>query len=178
MAPARRQFDRLPISVAAAVLETLDVIAENPKRLRKHLALEHEGRWSALRGPYALGHHGRDVVALVDDDVTVAGQQLVERLVASQALDHRDVHLACGLAATAADRPDLVCLEIEELVQVLDPLFEQRLAVDEHERRASPGGDQPSGDHCLADARRCAQDAELVSEHRRPRPLDGRSALP
>jgi mRNA interferase RelE/StbE len=54
MAPARRQFDRLPISVAAAVLETLDAIAENPKRLGKRLVLEHEGRWSARRGPYRI----------------------------------------------------------------------------------------------------------------------------
>jgi mRNA interferase RelE/StbE len=54
MAPARRVFDRLPISVAAAVLETLDAIAENPKRLGKRLMLEHEGRFSARRGPYRI----------------------------------------------------------------------------------------------------------------------------
>jgi mRNA-degrading endonuclease RelE of RelBE toxin-antitoxin system len=54
MGPARRQFDRLPDSVAAAVLETLDAIAENPKRLGKRLVLEHEGRWSARRGPYRV----------------------------------------------------------------------------------------------------------------------------
>jgi mRNA interferase RelE/StbE len=54
MAPARREFDRLPISVAAAVLETLDAIAGNPKRLGKPLMLEHEGRYSARRGPYRI----------------------------------------------------------------------------------------------------------------------------
>ena len=54
MAPARREFDRLPISVAAAVLEALDAIAENPKRLGKPLMLEHEGRYSARRGPYRI----------------------------------------------------------------------------------------------------------------------------
>ena len=54
MAPARRQFDRLPISVAAAVLETLDAIADNPQRLGKPLMLEHEGRFSARRGPYRI----------------------------------------------------------------------------------------------------------------------------
>jgi mRNA interferase RelE/StbE len=54
MPPARREFDRLPISVAAAVLETLDAIAENPKRLGKPLMLEHEGRYSARRGPYRI----------------------------------------------------------------------------------------------------------------------------
>jgi mRNA interferase RelE/StbE len=54
MAPARRQFDRLPIAVAAAVLETLQAIAENPRRLGKPLMLEHEGRFSARRGPYRI----------------------------------------------------------------------------------------------------------------------------
>jgi mRNA-degrading endonuclease RelE of RelBE toxin-antitoxin system len=70
MSPARRQFDRLPISVAAAVLETLDAIADNPRRLGKRLALEHEGRWSARRGPYRIiyelveGDHLVRVVAI------------------------------------------------------------------------------------------------------------------
>ena len=62
MPPARRQFDRLPISVAAAALETLDAIAENPRRLGKRLALEHDGRWSARRGPYRL------VYEVLDDE--------------------------------------------------------------------------------------------------------------
>jgi mRNA-degrading endonuclease RelE of RelBE toxin-antitoxin system len=54
MPPTRREFDRLPISVAAAVLETLDAIAESPRRLGKSLMLEHEGRFSARRGPYLI----------------------------------------------------------------------------------------------------------------------------
>jgi mRNA interferase RelE/StbE len=53
-APGRREFDRLPISVASAVLDTLDAIAENPRRLGKRLMLEHEGRFSARRGPYRI----------------------------------------------------------------------------------------------------------------------------
>jgi mRNA interferase RelE/StbE len=65
MAPARRQFDRLPITVAAAVLETLDAIAANPRRLGKRLALEHEGRWSARRGPYRI------IYEVLDDEHTV-----------------------------------------------------------------------------------------------------------
>jgi mRNA-degrading endonuclease RelE of RelBE toxin-antitoxin system len=54
MPPARRQFDRLPISVAGAVLETLEAIGENPKRLGKRLMFEHERRFSARRGPYRV----------------------------------------------------------------------------------------------------------------------------
>ncbi len=65
MAPARREFDRLPISVAAAILETLDAIAENPKRLGKRLMLEHEGRFSARRGPYRIIYEIEDADHLV-----------------------------------------------------------------------------------------------------------------
>ena len=73
MAPARRQFDRLPIAVAAAVLETLAAIAENPRRLGKRLVLEHEGHRSARRGPYRI------IYELVDD----------ERIVRVLAIGHR-----------------------------------------------------------------------------------------
>ncbi len=65
MAPARREFDRLPISVASAVLETLDAIAQNPKRLGKPLMLEHEGRYSARRGPYRIIYELDDEQKLV-----------------------------------------------------------------------------------------------------------------
>jgi len=65
MAPARREFDRLPISVAAAVLETLDAIAANPRRLGKPLMLEHEGRYSARRGPYRIIYELDDAERLV-----------------------------------------------------------------------------------------------------------------
>ncbi len=54
MPPARRQLDRLPISVMGAVLETLGAIAGNPRRLGKPLRFELEGYWSARRGPYRI----------------------------------------------------------------------------------------------------------------------------
>lgn len=63
--PARRQFDRLPISVAAAVLETLDSIGGNPRRLGKPLMFEHEGRYSARRGPYRIVYELDDAERVV-----------------------------------------------------------------------------------------------------------------
>ena len=69
-APARRQLDRLPLSVAAAVVETLGAIAGNPRRLGKPLRFELEGHWSARRGPYRIvyriddGAHAVSVVAV------------------------------------------------------------------------------------------------------------------
>ncbi len=54
MPPARRRLDRLPISVAGAVIETLGAIASNPRRLGKPLRFDLEGYWSARRGPYRI----------------------------------------------------------------------------------------------------------------------------
>jgi mRNA interferase RelE/StbE len=65
MPSARRQFDRLPIAVAAAVIETLQAIAENPKRLGKRLLFEHEGRYSARRGPYRIIYELEEAERLV-----------------------------------------------------------------------------------------------------------------
>lgn len=73
MPPARRQLGRLPESAAAAVLETLHSLEENPRRIGKPLALELEGRFVARRGPYR-------VVYEIDD---------AERLVVVVAIGHR-----------------------------------------------------------------------------------------
>jgi mRNA interferase RelE/StbE len=54
MGPARRQIERLPTAVAAAVLETLGAIESNPQRLGKPLRFELEGCRSARRGPYRI----------------------------------------------------------------------------------------------------------------------------
>jgi mRNA interferase RelE/StbE len=58
--PAHRQIDRLPISVAAAVMETLAAIASNPRRLGKLLRFELEGYLSARRGPYRIIYRVND----------------------------------------------------------------------------------------------------------------------
>lgn len=72
-APARRQLGRLPESAAAAVIETLRAIAENPRRIGKPLARELEGRFAARRGPYR-------VIYLLNEN---------ERLVLILAIGHR-----------------------------------------------------------------------------------------
>ena len=75
-APAPRQLDRLPISVVAAVIETLGAIAANPRRLGKPLRFELKGQRSARRGPYRIvyrideglpnGLHASDLVLARD----------------------------------------------------------------------------------------------------------------
>jgi mRNA interferase RelE/StbE len=48
------QIDRLPITVAAAVIETLEAIASNPRRFGNPLRFELDGCFSARRGPYRI----------------------------------------------------------------------------------------------------------------------------
>jgi mRNA interferase RelE/StbE len=63
--PARRQLERLPESAVAAILETLLAIRENPRRIGKPLVLEHQGRFSARRGPYRVIYELDDSARLV-----------------------------------------------------------------------------------------------------------------
>jgi mRNA-degrading endonuclease RelE of RelBE toxin-antitoxin system len=53
-ARAERQLSQLPEKVAAAVMETLATIAENPRRTGKPLQFELTGVWTARRGPYRV----------------------------------------------------------------------------------------------------------------------------
>jgi len=77
MGPARRALERLPEAAAAAVLETLHTIAENPRRLGKPLTRELKGRYYARRGPYR-------VIYEIDD---------TERVVRVVAIGHwRDIY--------------------------------------------------------------------------------------
>jgi mRNA interferase RelE/StbE len=72
MPPARRQIDRLPIPVAAAVIETLDAIATNPRRLGKPLRFELADCWSARRGPYRI-------IYRIDDGALVSAVAVAHR---------------------------------------------------------------------------------------------------
>jgi mRNA interferase RelE/StbE len=51
-APAVRDLERLPDKAAAAVIESFETIARDPRRVGKPLRFELEGLWSARRGPY------------------------------------------------------------------------------------------------------------------------------
>jgi mRNA-degrading endonuclease RelE of RelBE toxin-antitoxin system len=76
--PARRQLDRLPISVVGAVIETLDAIAGNPRRLGKPLRFELDGYRSARRGPYRI-IYGIDDAARIVSVVAIAHRADVYR---------------------------------------------------------------------------------------------------
>ena len=71
MPSARRDLNRLKEGVASAVLETIDHIADAPRRMDKPLRLELEGLWTARRGQYRVLYRideERHVVEIVTID--------------------------------------------------------------------------------------------------------------
>ena len=68
-----RDLERLPEKAAAAVVESFQAVAGDPRRAGKPLRFELEGLWSARRGPYR-------VIYRIDED---------ERVVTVVAVGHR-----------------------------------------------------------------------------------------
>ena len=82
-----------------------------------------------------------------------------------------------GLLSPAADAADGLRGQVEERREPLDPLVQQLPAMDEHQRVDAAAGDQPGGDHGLAERRRGGQHAGVVRQHRAAAALcSGRSS--
>jgi hypothetical protein len=64
------------------------------------------------RRQHALERDCRQMVALVDNDLPVAGHEIRDGLPAYQALDHRDTDPAGGAALSRTDLPDLLLFTI------------------------------------------------------------------
>src|SRR5258708_17928136 len=110
-------------------------------------------------------------MALVDDDVTVVGYEVVDPPVADQALDHCNVEPTVRLPLAAADLADLLRLDPQEQSQLRNPLIQERTAVDQNERAPSSLRNEIGTHDRLPDARRRREYADVVRQHRPPRLL-------
>ena len=79
-----------------------------------------------------LERGGRDVVALVDDDLAVAAELVGDVGSAGERLQGGDVNNAGELGSAAAELPRLGAEEVGDLAS---PLVGKGLAVHQHERR-------------------------------------------
>ena len=105
-------------------------------------------------------------MALVDDDVPVTQNEVADLTKPNQALDHRHVQPAVGLAFPAADSPDLSLLDTEEDAKLRDPLVEEGPTMDEDERAAASPCNEVGAKHGLSDAGRRDEDAHVVLQER------------
>ena len=96
----------------------------------------------------------------------VAGHKICDGLLAHQALDHRDVDPAGGVALSGTDLPNLLGVNSEENGELRAPLVEQRFPVHQDQRAAGTGGHQVRANDSLADARRRDENAAVAREKR------------
>src|SRR5207245_8917871 len=66
----------------------------------------------------------RQMVALIDDHMTVITDAIVNNTLADQTLDDRNIHPARWLAASAADASDLTVIDIQKRRQAFHPLIQ------------------------------------------------------
>jgi hypothetical protein len=59
--------------------------------------------------------------------VPIAGDQVVDLLLANETLDHRHIDAIVGFAFAASDTADLLFVDAEEHRQLCNPLLEERL---------------------------------------------------
>ena len=90
------------------------------------------------------------MVTFVDDDQPIAPGQLGDVVTAGDALHHCHIDDARGAAAAAAELADLSGAEIQVGGEPVAPLFDEWLAVDDHEGRYLVAGDESAADHGLA----------------------------
>ena len=118
-------------------------VADNPTTNRG-LRLPHDGL-EGLR---------RQVVTLVNDDVAVAGDEVVDDALLDEALYEGYINQTCRSLATAGHTADRLRRNAQERRESLDPLIEELPSVDQNQRVHSTLGDQPCGNHRLAKRRR------------------------
>src|SRR6266702_1927212 len=66
---------------------------------------------SLYLGKHALKGSCRNVVALIDDDLSVSSDEVFDLLLADETLDHRYIDPAVGLAFTTPDPADLILVD-------------------------------------------------------------------
>lgn len=122
---------------------------------------EPELRADPLDGVVVRGR--REVMAFVDDDVSIAAGEFSDVIMSGQRGQHGDVHDAGEFAPAAAD---LAGLDAQQVADLGAPLLGQRLTVDQDQGGGATLGDDRAGHDRLARSGRRDEYAVVVTEHR------------
>ena len=113
---------------------------------------------------HRLEAYRRQVVTLVDDEVTIVGDHVIHLPLAHQALNDGDVDDTGRAALAAADLADPLGREIEKTGKPGEPLVEELAAMNQDEGVGSAGVDQGRGDYRLAECGGRRQHSSVVPE--------------
>lgn len=123
---------------------------------------------------HPLELHRGEVMALVNDHLTVRGHETRNGILAHETLDHRDVDAPGLRPFSSGDLPDGFLVEPQKQGELREPLIKERLSVDEDQRAACARGHEVGPNDCLPDSWRRDEHARVVREYRASRRvLDG-----
>ena len=114
---------------------------------------------------HLLEAHRREMVTLIDNDVTVVRHEVVHDLLAVQALDDGDIDNVRGASASTADLADALDGQIQKRSEPLAPLIQELAAMHEDERVGFARGNESRGHNRFAEGSGRAKDAFVVCEH-------------
>jgi len=72
-----------------------------------------------------LERHGRNMVALIDDDVAIGGNDVVDDVLSGEALDHGDIQHPVRLSFAPANLADLFRLQVQKERELGNPLLQE-----------------------------------------------------
>ncbi|SAI66694.1 Uncharacterised protein [Bordetella ansorpii] len=113
-----------------------------------------------------LKRHCREVMAFVDNDLSVIFHNGIGFSLPMYGLHDGDVNAACRFGLSAADHADHLLAATQESLQTFLPLPEQFRAMHQYQRIDATPGDQRRGGDGFSEGGGCAQDAGIEAEHR------------
>ncbi len=104
-------------------------------------------------------------MALIHDDMPIGRNDVIDTLLADEALDHRDVQPTVRLAGSAPNPSHFLRVDAEKHGELGNPLIKERLPMDENESVPRALHDEVSAENRLADPGRGDQDPDVVLQH-------------
>ena len=108
----------------------------------------------------------RQMMALVDDEVTIGPDQIRHLALADKTLDERDVDDPGRLAMAAADYADMRWVHGQKCPEAGNPLVKQLATMDEHQSIALSPSNQRRRNHGLPERRGRCEHAKIVRDQR------------
>src|ERR1700687_3158131 len=103
-------------------------------------------------------------MALVNDDLSIAGDEIINCILPNRALDHRDVEATVRFALPTSDLSNFLLVDAKEYCELRHPLSQERVSMHEHQSAASTAGDYIGSKDRLSDTGRRHEDADVMSK--------------
>jgi hypothetical protein len=108
---------------------------------------------------------GGQVVAFIDNHMTVFTDAIIDDALVHQTLDNRNIQPARRLTTSTANASDLTVIDVQKRRQAFHPLIEQLPSMNQHKCVDATLGNQPGSHHGFAKCRGRCQHADLVPQH-------------